>query len=112
MADVLSTVTDFWQDRSREERGRRDEVASAPRTNPATEATKMQLLYLVRIEDLGQGDFVTPCHHVALLTPEALLRGGLRPAAKVLDLKARLRCRGCGRKGRGVVSVKWRREGV
>jgi hypothetical protein len=25
------------------------------------------------------------CHHVALLTPEALLRVGLSPAAKVLD---------------------------
>ena len=48
------------------------------------------------------------CQHVALLTPEALLRGGLSPAAKMLDLKARLRCRGCGRKGRAVVSVKWR----
>jgi len=28
-----------------------------------------------------------------------LLRGGLSPAAKVLDLKGRLWCRGCGRKG-------------
>jgi hypothetical protein len=27
------------------------------------------------------------CHHVALLTPEALLRAGLSPATKVLDLK-------------------------
>jgi hypothetical protein len=39
------------------------------------------------------------CHHVALLTPDALLRVGLNPAAKVLDLKGRFRCRGCGRKG-------------
>ena len=48
-------------------------------------------LYAARIEDLGRGDFVkvdcVACHHVALLTPEALLRAGLRPAAKVLDLK-------------------------
>ena len=44
----------------------------------------------------------------ALLTPEALLRAGLSAAAKVLDLKGRLRCRRCGRKGRAVVSVKWR----
>jgi hypothetical protein len=43
--------------------------------------------------------YCAACHHVALLTPEALLRAGLSPAAKVLDLKARLRCRGCGRKG-------------
>ena len=66
-------------------------------------------LYAARIEDLGRGDFVkvdsAVCHHVALLTPEALLTAGLRPAAKVLDLKGRLRCRGCGRKGRAVVSM-------
>ena len=41
-----------------------------------------------RIEDLGPGDFVkvdcAACHHVALLTPEALLRAGLSRAAKVL----------------------------
>ena len=72
-------------------------------------------LYTTRIEDLGQGDFVkvdcAACHHVALLTPEALLRGGLSPAAKVPDLKRRLRCRGCGKKGWAVVSVKWRGQG-
>jgi len=51
------------------------------------------------------------CHHVALLPPEALLRVGLSPAAKVLDLKGRLRCRGCGRKGRAVVSIRWRGQG-
>jgi hypothetical protein len=71
-------------------------------------------LYAARIEDLGPGDFVkvdcAACHHVALLTPEALLGVGLLAAAKVLDLKGRLRCRGCGRKGRAVVSVKWRRQ--
>src|ERR1700730_9836218 len=37
------------------------------------------------------GDFVkvdcAACHHVALLTPEALLRVGLSPAAKVLGLE-------------------------
>ena len=72
-------------------------------------------LYAARIEDLGPGDFVridcAACHHVALLTPEALLRSGLSPAAKVLDLKGRLRCRGSARKGRAVVSVKWRGQG-
>jgi hypothetical protein len=60
-------------------------------------------LYAARIEDLRPGDFVkvdcADCHHVALLTPEALLRAGLTPAAKVLGLKGRPRCRGCGRKG-------------
>jgi hypothetical protein len=71
-------------------------------------------LYVARIEDLGQGDFVKvdceACHHIALLTPEALLRVGLSRAAKVLDLKGRFRCRGCGRKGRAVVSIKWRAQ--
>jgi hypothetical protein len=69
-------------------------------------------LYAVRIEDLGPGDFVqidcAACHRVALLTPETLSRAGLSPAAKVLDLKGRFRCRGCGRKGRAVLSIKWR----
>ena len=50
------------------------------------------------------------CHQVALLTPEALERLGLDPAAKVLDLKDRLRRRRCGSKGRAVVSVKWRAQ--
>jgi hypothetical protein len=62
----------------------------------------MLRLYAARIEDLSQGDFVkVDCaarHHVALLTPEALTKAGPRPSAKVLDLKGRLRCRGCGRK--------------
>ena len=43
-------------------------------------------LYAARIEDLGLGDFVkvdcAACHHVALLTSEALLGAGLRPSAK------------------------------
>jgi hypothetical protein len=46
-------------------------------------------LYLARIEDLGQSDFVkvdcAACHHVALLTPAFLLKLGLSPLAKVLD---------------------------
>ena len=55
----------------------------------------MQPLYLARIEDLRHGDLVkvdcAACHHVALLTPEFLLRLGLYPEAKVLDLKDRVR---------------------
>ena len=39
---------------------------------------------------------------------EALLPVGPSPAAKMLDLNGCLRCRGCGRKGRAVVSIKWR----
>jgi hypothetical protein len=72
-------------------------------------------LYAARIEDLGQSDFVkvdcAACHHVALLAPEFLLRLGLSPQAKVLDLKERVRCRGTFR-GRAVVSIKWRGWGA
>jgi hypothetical protein len=65
---------------------------------------------LARIEDLRQGDLVkvdcAACHHVALLTPDFPLRLGLSPYAKVLDLKWRVRCRGCGaRAGRRVDQV-------
>ena len=71
-------------------------------------------LYLARIEDLGRGDFVkvgcAACHHVAVLTPEFRLRLGLNPQVKVIDLKWRVRCRGCGARGRAVVSIKCRRE--
>jgi ribosomal protein S27E len=72
-------------------------------------------LYAARIEDLGQGDFAkvdcAACQHVALLTPAARLRLGLSAGAKVLDLKSRFRCRGCGAKGRAVVSIEWREQG-
>jgi hypothetical protein len=76
----------------------------------------MLSLYAARIEDLGPGDFVKvdcpACHHVALLTPEALLRVGLSPTAKVLDPKQRLRCRAGAVRVRVVVSVKQRGQGV
>jgi ribosomal protein S27E len=71
-------------------------------------------LYAARIEDLGQGDFVkvdcAACHHVALLTPEFLVRLGLNPQTKVLGLKERVRCRGCGARGRADISIKWQRR--
>jgi hypothetical protein len=73
----------------------------------------MQPLYLARIGDLRRGDLVkvdcAACHHVALLTQGALLKLGLDPRAKV-PLKERVRCHGCGARGRAVVSVKWRAE--
>jgi ribosomal protein S27E len=72
----------------------------------------MMPLYAARIEDLGQGEFVkvdcAACQHVVLLTPEFLLRLGLSPQTKVLDLKERVRCRGCGVRGRAVVSIRGR----
>jgi hypothetical protein len=73
-----------------------DEARERPGTRPG-----MQPLYLARIEDLRHGDLVkvdcAACHNVALLTPGLLLRLGLDPRAKVLDLKERVRCRGSER---------------
>jgi hypothetical protein len=87
--------------------------ASALRTFPE-HRPECKPLYLARIEDLGHGDLVkvdcAACHYVALLTRDFLLRFGLSPQAKVLDLKERVRCRGCGGRGRAVVSVKWGRQ--
>jgi hypothetical protein len=74
----------------------------------------MRPLYLARVGDLEQGDIVkiacAACHHVALMPPAALLKLGLSPATKVLDLTLRVRCRGCGARGRAAVSVKWGRQ--
>jgi hypothetical protein len=68
-------------------------------------------LYAARIEDLEPGDFVKvdcgACDHTGLLAPVFLLRLGLEGRHKVLDLKQRARCRGCGVRGRAVVSIKW-----
>jgi hypothetical protein len=51
----------------------------------------------------GVGDLVkvdcAACHHVALLTAEALLRIGLSSGAKVLDLKGRLGLPGLRKEG-------------
>jgi hypothetical protein len=49
---------------------------------------------------------------MSLLAPEFLLRLGLSPQTKVLDLKERVRCRGYGKRGRAVVSIKWRGQGA
>jgi hypothetical protein len=72
---------------------------------------RMVPLYLARIEDLGPGDFVrvdcAACSHTALLSKASLDRLGLSPLDKVLDLKDRVRCRGCGARGRAVISIKW-----
>lgn len=73
-------------------------------------------LYAARVGDLGPGDFVkvdcAACDHTALLSPEFLLRLGLDQHARVLDLKERVRCRGCGVRGRAVVSIKWAKPPV
>ncbi|MGC2200089.1 MAG: hypothetical protein WA633_08090 [Stellaceae bacterium] len=73
----------------------------------------MRPLYLARIEDLDHGDLLkvdcAACHHVALLTPQALLRVGLSPGAKILDLKDRLGAADAG--GRGERSSRSSGEG-
>jgi len=70
-------------------------------------------LYAARVEDLGLGDFVkidrAARGHTALLTPAFLARLGLESRHRVLDLKDRVRCRGCGVRGRAVMSIKWER---
>ena len=47
------------------------------------------------------------CSHTALLAAAALLKLGLEPYRKVLDLKDQVRCRRCGARDRVVVSIKW-----
>jgi hypothetical protein len=56
--------------------------------------------------------FITPLRNIIPRIDAVVLKGGLSPAAKILDLKARLRCRGCGSKRRAVVSVKWWGQGA
>jgi hypothetical protein len=45
------------------------------------------------------------CDHTALLSREFLAR--LDQRVEVLDLKDKVRCRGCGARGRAVVSIRW-----
>jgi hypothetical protein len=68
-------------------------------------------LYLVRIEDLGRGDFVkvhcAACRHVALLTPDLLLRLGVSaPRRRCSVFTGACGAAGVERKGEPVVSVK------
>jgi hypothetical protein len=83
-------------------RGCRKPIGGAPRCR-----------YVIVLSGVGAMISTTPAPpaHVALLTPEALRRLRLPATAKVLDLKGRLRCRGCGRRGRAGVSIKWRGQG-
>ena len=73
-----------------------------------SEVPRMLPLYAARIEDLRPGDFVkvdcAACHPADAGSPA---EGQPEPRGQVLDLKGRFRCRGCGRKGRAVVSVRF-----
>jgi hypothetical protein len=73
-------------------------------------------LYAARIEDLGLGDFVKSGLR-RLPSRRAAHAGGAgegraQPCGQGSRSQARLRCRGCGRKGRAVVSIKWRGQGA
>jgi len=71
-------------------------------------------IYAARIEDLGLGDYVQlecTCGNLTILAPQMLLRLGVKPDEKVLDLKDRVRCRECDARGCAAVSIKWGKEG-
>jgi hypothetical protein len=65
-------------------------------------------LYAAKLEDLGPADRIkvecAGCRRVGLIAPDGL---GLPPHTAVLDLKYRLRCQGCGARGRCVISIEW-----
>ena len=71
-------------------------------------------LYAARIEDLGLvGLVVVECHscnNVGLLSARFLLSVGFPPYQKVRELQRQTRCRGCGVRGRGDISIKWGKE--
>jgi hypothetical protein len=71
-------------------------------------------LYAARIEDLGPVDFVVvECHHcnnVGLLSARFLLSLGFERYQNIKELQRYMRCRGCGVRGRGVISIKWGKE--
>jgi hypothetical protein len=68
----------------------------------------MRALHECRLEDMGRYDRVKvecQCGRTVLLPPSAL--DDLTNYLPVLDLKPRLRCDGCGEKGKAEVSVIW-----
>jgi hypothetical protein len=70
----------------------------------------MRPLCDARVEDLGPDDRLVVecgCGHIELLTAAMLTTAGVGPNQKVLDLKAKLKCRECRWKGRAAVSIKW-----
>ena len=68
----------------------------------------MRPLYAAKLEDLGPADRIkVQCggrKRVGLIAADGL---GLPPHTAVLDLKHWLRCRGCGARGRCIVSIVW-----
>jgi hypothetical protein len=68
----------------------------------------MRPLYAARLEDLGPADRIrcecAACFRTSLIAASGV---GLPGHTKVLDLKYRLRCQGCGVRGRAVISIVW-----
>jgi len=72
-------------------------------------------LYAARIEDLGPVDFmVVECHscntNVGQLSARFLLSLGFPPHTSIKSLQRCTRCRGCGVRGRGDISIRWVRR--
>ena len=68
----------------------------------------MRALFECRLEHIGRYDRIKvecACGREVLLSLEAF--EGQPSNARVIDLKRRLRCDGCGEKGRVMVSVVW-----
>ena len=69
-------------------------------------------LYAARIEDLGPVDFmVVEClHNVGLPSARFLLSLGFPPYTSIKSLQRYTRCRGCGVRGKGDISIRWGKE--
>jgi hypothetical protein len=71
-------------------------------------------LYAARIEDLGPVDFMVvechSCNNVGLLSARFLLSLGLPPYTSIKSLQRYTRCRGCGVRGKGDISIRWGKE--
>ena len=71
-------------------------------------------LYTARIEDLGPVDFMVvechSCNNIGLLSGRFLFSLGFPPYSKLRELQRLIRCRGCGVRGRGDISIRWGKE--
>jgi hypothetical protein len=78
------------------------------RTKHQQRASAVRPLYAARLEDLAPEDRIkcecAACFRTSLIAGTGL---GLPPNTHVLDLKYRLRCQGCGVRGRAVISILW-----
>ena len=77
-------------------------------------ARVMVPFYAARIEDLGPVDFMVvechSCNNVGLLSGRFLLSLGFPPYTPLKGLQRYTRCRGCGVRGKGDISIRWGKE--